>query len=86
MSTRTPGKNFISKLEFGDQQNPPSHEGTQLVGRQISAVLEEPEPKDKPQEQSTDQSKEHDDPSLMFEVSMYTKKNALTLNLTKTKK
>ena len=87
MSTRTPGKNFVNnKIEFGDQQNTSSHEGTQLVNREISAVLEEPEPEDNSQKQSTDHSKEHEEPSLMFEVSMYAKRNTLTLNLTKPNK
>ena len=85
MSTRTPGKNSmsISKVELGDQQNCSSHEEIQLIGHQISAVLEESEPEDNSNEQSNDNSKELEEPSLMFEVSMHTKRNALTLSLNK---
>ena len=75
MSTQTPAKHFISKPGSGDsdgQQN--LLDIGQRNGRKISAVIEEPELEDesvKKEEDSTDHAKEQ---SLMFEVSMRSKK------------
>ena len=75
MSTRTPGKHFISKFgsdDCSEQQCLLVNGGTRSTGRKISTVLEEPELDNKLViEQSTDQAKEQ---SLMFEVSMRSKK------------
>ena len=71
MSTRTQGKQCISKLGSGEQQCLLDNGGTPSTGRKISTVLEEPELNRLVVEQSTDQAKEQ---SLMFEVSMRSKK------------
>lgn len=76
MSTRTSGKHFTSKLGSGgcsEQQCHLDNGGTLSTSRKISTVLEEPELENRlvVEEQSTDQAKEQ---SLMFEVSMYSKK------------
>lgn len=76
LSTRTPGKHFISKLgsdDCSEQQCLLGNGGTQSTCRKISTVLEEPKLDNRlvVEEQSTDQAKEQ---SLMFEVSMRSKK------------
>ena len=77
MSTRTPGKHFVSKPgsdRCSEQQCLLDNGRTLSTCRKISTVLEEPELDNRlivEEEQSTDQTKEQ---SLMFEVSMRPKK------------
>ena len=85
LSARTPGTVFVSKVGSGvcgEQQNLLDVAGTQSTGRKISTVIEEPENVNDStvEEQSTDQVKEQ---SLMFEVSMQTKKSGLSVTLAK---
>ena len=85
LSAQTPGTILVSKVGLGtrrEQRDQLEVAGAQSIGRKISTVIEESENEHDStvNEQSADRIK---DQSLMFEVSMQTKRSGLSINVTK---